>query len=150
MVSKIGELGSFNQAYNTFINNIHVLCNISSQFTGLHNMAAVTPASAATAIIEAYYVPSMYMEFMVSAPKAAKVEWHECDGASVLGHVKSHRKHLPCEKGMRVAPSGHFLSPLRRWKKLDWNIQAAERPCNDVVRHAVMSVTASATAQDNP
>ena len=46
------------------MNYIHVLCNRNSQFTGLHNMAAATPASAATAIIvEAYYVLSMYMEF---------------------------------------------------------------------------------------
>ena len=46
------------------INYIHVLCNRNSQFTGLHNMAAATPASAATAIIvEAYYVLSIYIEF---------------------------------------------------------------------------------------
>jgi len=52
-----------------FINYIHVLCNRNSQFTGLHNMAAATPASAATAIIvEAYYVLSMYIEFNGYSP----------------------------------------------------------------------------------
>ena len=56
--------------------------------------------------------------FRVSAPRAAdpaaKEVWLECEGARVSGHVKSHRRHFPCEKGMRVAPSGLLPSPLRR------------------------------------
>ena len=52
-----------------------------------------------------------------SAPAAADPDaiddWLRCEGARVSGHVKSQTRHLPWEKGIRVAPSGLFPSPRR-------------------------------------